>query len=145
MSEVIQSLNSLLADHQVLYQKLRTFHWNVTGPHFFGLHAKFEELYTAAAETVDQLAERVVALGGRPLGTLQAQLATARLKEADGIPAATAMVAALADDYRALIGAARDLGETASAVDDSATANLAEDMADGYEKTAWMLRAFLQG
>ena len=70
MSNTTRDLNILLSDHQVLYQKLRNYHWNVKGPLFFGLHQKFEEMYLTAAETVDALAERIVALGDAPVSTL---------------------------------------------------------------------------
>ena len=61
------SLNQLLADYQVFYQKLRTYHWTVRGPMFFDLHLKFEELYLDAAIKVDEIAERVLAIGGAVL------------------------------------------------------------------------------
>lgn len=142
-TSIVTELNGLLADYQVLYQKLRTYHWTVRGPHFFELHVKFEELYNEAALQVDELAERVLALHGQPLGTLSAQLETARLQEDPTPGDARSMVATLANDYDALNthlrAAVRDAGEA----DDDGTVNLLEPMADGQEKHVWMLRAFL--
>ena len=137
-----QQLNRLLADHLVHYQKLRGYHWNVRGPLFFELHAKFEALYGEAAETVDAIAERILALGGRPISTLAEGLALARLKEDSGSPSAHDMVRALVDDLGELVPALRGTAESARA-SDPATANLLEGFADGQEKTTWMLRAFL--
>ena len=144
MPELISALQQLQADYQVTYQKLRAFHWNVRGPLFFGLHAKFEELYTAFAEKVDGLAERALTLGGRPLPTLAAVLAKARLKEAEVMPDAAGMVRALADDFAQLNTWTRQVAEQAGAADDAGTANLLEGFADAQEKDVWMLRSFLQ-
>ena len=140
---ITTELNGLLADYQVLYQKLRTYHWTVKGPHFFELHVKFEELYNEAALHVDELAERVLALHGRPLATLAEQLRTARLVEDDHPGDAMGMVAALAADYDALNERLRAAVKAADAAGDDGTVNLLEPMADGQEKTVWMLRAFL--
>ncbi|MEZ5974642.1 MAG: DNA starvation/stationary phase protection protein [Planctomycetota bacterium] len=144
MSQTInENLASLLSDYQVLYQKLRNYHWNVTGPLFFGLHAKFEELYLDAAEKVDLLAERISAKGNRPPSTLAEHLKLARLQEDPSTPGANDMVKAILDDYEALNKNLRSLSSQAAEAGDVKTANVADEFADGQEKTAWMLRAFL--
>lgn len=134
-------LNVLLADY--LYQKLRNYHWNVSGPMFFGLHEKFEELYTETALRVDEIAERVLSAGGRPVSTLKQHLELARLKEDDGTPNADEMVRTLQGDLECLNGALRKGSEEANKLGDVATANLLDGYADTQEKTVWMLRAFL--
>jgi starvation-inducible DNA-binding protein len=136
------SLSALLADYQVLYQKLRSYHWTVTGPLFFGLHAKFEELYLDAAEKVDALAERLAARGVRPPLTLAEQLSLARLREDGGAPGATEMVQSIATDLETLLEALRSAAGEADEAGDTATVNLLDGYADGQEKTLWMLRAF---
>ena len=125
--------------------KLRGYHWTVTGPLFFGLHAKFEELYDDAAEKVDALAERLAARGVRPPITLKDQLALARLKEDASQPAANDMVRNVAADLATLNKSLRALEQEAAQAGDAATQNLAQGYADGQEKTIWMLRAFLAG
>lgn len=140
-----QDLAALLADYQVFYTKLRGYHWTVTGPLFFGLHAKFEELYDEAAEKVDALAERLAARGARPPVTLKEQLALARLKEDAGQPSANDMVRNVAADLETLNVSLRALEQAATKAGDAATQNLAQGYADGQEKTIWMLRAFLHG
>jgi len=140
-----QDLATLLADYQVFYMKLRGYHWTVTGPLFFGLHAKFEELYDDAAEKVDTLAERLAARGVRPPVTLAEQLRLARLEEDAGQPSANDMVRNVAADLETLNQSLRKLEEAAASSGDAATQNLAQGYADGQEKTIWMLRAFLNG
>jgi len=144
MSQLIAPLNQLQADYQVYYQKLRAFHWNVRGPMFFALHAKFEELYTAFAVKVDELAERALTLGGRPLPTLAVVLEKARLKEAAVMPDAPGMVRALAEDLAQLNTWTRQVAQAAEEAEDAGTTNLLEGFADAQEKEVWMLRSFLQ-
>ena len=143
MSATTESLNKLLADYQVFYQKLRTYHWTVQGPMFFDLHNKFEELYLDAATKVDDLAERIVALKGRPLPTLKTQVGKARLAEDEDDRSAQEMVGNLVSDLEQLNGSLREASKQAESAGDAATFNLLEGMADGQEKTAWMLRAYL--
>ena len=138
-----QQLNGLLADYSVFYQKLRIFHWTVKGPMFFQLHGKFEEMYNSAALSVDEIAERIVGLGGRPLGRMSELVAAASLREDSGTTEASAMVEALVADQRALVASLRQASADAAEGDDMLTANLLEGMADADEKTAWMLEAYL--
>jgi starvation-inducible DNA-binding protein len=138
-----KELSALLSDYQVLYQKLRAYHWTVTGPLFFGLHAKFEQLYDDAAEKVDALAERLAARGEHPPTTLRRQLELARLREDAGRPGPLDMVRAVAVDLETLNASLRSASALAVQQDDSATADLLTGFADGQEKTLWMLRAFL--
>ena len=143
MSTMADQLNTLLADYQVHYQKLRNYHWNVRGPLFFGLHLKFEELYNGAALKVDEIAERVLALGAKPLSTLASQLEAATLTEDAGDPDAKEMVANLLADLESLNASIRAAVKAAGEAGDDATVNLIEPFADEQEKTAWMLKAFL--
>ena len=113
------------------------------GPHFFVLHEKFEELYESASEIVDTLAERVVALGGVPHSTLQAQLAAARLSEDATQPAALQMVDNVIADIDALITHTKAAAEAAG--DDSVTVAKLEGILEGYADRRWMLDAFRAG
>jgi starvation-inducible DNA-binding protein len=145
MTNLVATLNQLQADYQVYYQKLRAFHWNVRGPMFFSLHVKFEELYTAFAVKVDDLAERALTLGGKPLPTLGTVLEKARLKEVTTMPDAVGMVKALTDDLVQLNAWTRQVAAEADTAEDVGTVNLLEGFADAQEKDVWMLRSFSQG
>ena len=140
----IEQLNTLLADYMVLYQKLRNYHWNVKGPLFFGLHEVFEQQYVIAAQRVDDLAERVGAMGGRPISTLKEHLDQTRLQEDTTVPQAKDMVRNLLRDFESLTQSLRAEVKNASDRGDTATVNLLESYSDDQEKTAWMLRAFLE-
>ena len=130
MTDVTQGLNTLLADYQVFYQKLRNYHWNVSGPMFFGLHEKFEELYGDAATKVDELAERVLAVGGKPISTLKEQISRARLQEDATTPSAKDMVRNVLGDLERLKSSLREVANQATESGDSATAHLLEGFAD---------------
>lgn len=139
---VVDGLNGLLADATVFYQKLRHYHWNVEGRHFFELHTKFEELYDGWADSIDEIAERILMVGGVPLHTLRSLLEAAGLDEDDTIPAAGVMVERIAADLRRLHERAGEMIEAAEAADDRGTANLLDALRDGLEKDIWMLQTW---
>lgn len=139
----ISHLNTLLADATVLWYKLHGYHWNVTGPHFFTLHAHFEALYTEWHGTLDALAERIRAVGGRPLSTLAECLRAATLPEDPSTPAAADMVHNALRDIHALRERAQAAQRTAEAEHDATTQNLLDNLIDAAAKQAWMLSAFL--
>lgn len=139
---VIDGLNGLLADATVFYQKLRHYHWNVAGSEFFTLHVKFEELYTAWATTIDEIAERILMLEGVPLHTLAGMLDATELEEDDSVPAAAAMVDALIGDLTTLRTRAGAVIHEAESADDRGTVNLLDGVVDALEKETWMLGAW---
>ena len=143
IAEHVGVLNELLADGMVFEQKLRTFHWTVNGPRFFELRGKFEELYRSAGPLVDDIAERVVALGGRPIESLERALGTAALQESSGPLTARQMVETTAADFTSLLGTMRGVAAQAGLNGDNATFNMVETHADEFEKSLWMFRAWL--
>jgi len=140
--QLVEGLNTLLATYQVHYQNLRGCHWNITGPTFFDLHAKFEELYTKAQTFIDELAERVLTLEGRPLHTFSAYLKNSAVKEQRDLRGAKETVATVMSDMTALIGLYREVLRNADEADDDATATLIGDNITVLEKDLWMLRAY---
>jgi len=143
-TSVPDSLNTLLADTTVFYQKLRHYHWNVQGNKFFELHVKFEEIYDKWVLFIDEIAERIIALDTVPLHTLQSLLKQASLKEDEEIPEGREMVNRVIADLSALrasidgiIGAAEESG-------DRTTANILDGIRDGLEADLWMLKAWLK-
>ncbi|AWX54654.1 MULTISPECIES: Dps family protein [Brevibacillus] len=138
------ALNKQVANWTVLYTKLHNFHWNVKGPHFFTLHAKFEELYNEAAANLDSLAERVLSIGGKPVATLAACLNTASITEAEGSETAEQMVETIARDFSILVDELKLAMETADQADDEATADMLLGIRSSLEKHIWMLKSFLQ-
>ena len=97
--DVVKELNQQVANWTVAYTKLHNFHWYVKGPNFFSLHVKFEELYNEASQYVDELAERILAVGGNPVGTLTECLEQSIVKEAAKGYSAEQMVEELSQDF----------------------------------------------
>lgn len=140
-----EKLNVFVANQTVLYTKLHNLHWYVTGPQFFVLHAKFEELYDETTEVLDEVAERILALGGKPVASLKEVLKLATVKELEdkdicGKDAAAILLA----DLKAGLADAKELIELAGNANDPATEDLFIGYSANYEKTIWMLTALLK-
>jgi starvation-inducible DNA-binding protein len=144
---VIGILNTLLADEYVLYTKTRNYHWNVIGLQFNDLHKFFEAQYEALDDTVDEVAERARALGGRAAGSLEEFKKLARLGEdvVGKVPAARDMLANLLADHEALARSLRaDVDTVTDKYKDTGTADFLTGLMEQHEKAAWMLRSFLE-
>jgi starvation-inducible DNA-binding protein len=140
---VINALNGILADSIVMYQKLHHYHWRVRGQRFFQLHGLFEGFYNEFAGATDDVAERILMIGGEPIGGLRQALELADVKEDLSVPAARDMVVNVAADlgnFRSKVRAAVAVAEEAG---DRGSANLLDPIADGLDKHLWMLDAFL--
>lgn len=137
------ALNVQISNWSILYTKLHRFHWYVKGPLFFTLHEKFEELYNEAAETVDEVAERLLAIGGQPVATMKEYLETATLAETNNEAKASEMVAALVSDYKAIKEQLVALANLAEEQDDVITTDLATDLIEKIDTHVWMLTAYL--
>lgn len=140
---IVDQLNELLANYHVHYQKVRGCHWNVKGPNFFALHAKFEELYTSAQQNIDELAERILTLGKPPHSRFSDYIAVSRIKEIDTVGMKdTEMVQAIMDDFSSLIEIEREIMSSTAEAGDDGTNDLINSFMQFKEKNNWMLRAF---
>lgn len=142
IENVLPALHRLLADFQVFYTNLRGFHWNIQGRGFFVLHEKFESLYNDAAEKADELAERILMLGGTPENRFSEYLKTAQLKEISGVSCGDEAIGHILTTYSHLIGEERKVLELASEAGDEATVALMSDYLREQEKMVWMLTAY---
>ena len=140
---IVDQLNDLLANYHIHYQKLRGCHWNVKGGHFFTLHQKFEELYTNAQQTIDDLAERILTLGKPPHSTFSEYIKVSTLKEINTVGMKdTDMVLAIMDDFSNLIDMEREIMATTADAGDDGTNDLINSFMQFKEKNNWMLRSF---
>lgn len=143
-TQVVESLNQLLINYQVHYQNLRLFHWNVKGPFFFVLHAKFEELYLDAALKVDEIAERILALEGTPKGSLKNILKHAQIESYDEVINAENMVEAIVSANAILIANVEELLKIAAEANDEGTLDIFTSYIQLLQKENWMLKSFLK-
>ena len=142
-AQLSAGLNDLLADLTVFYMNTRGFHWNIRGKEFFELHAKFEELYTDLQLKIDEVAERVLTLGGSPVHTHEEYLAVSKVPVvkdvSDGVEALKHCVAA----FSVILLRERALLHLSGEAGDEGTNALMSDYIREQEKTSWMLRAYL--
>ncbi|GGH40207.1 DNA-binding protein [Mangrovimonas yunxiaonensis] len=136
-------LNTLLANFQLYYQNLRGIHWNIKGKAFFDLHAKFEELYTDANIKVDEVAERILTLGGTPLHTFEDYTKAGRVPVGKNISQDEKAVRLIVDSLSELLKIERAILNKSGEVDDEGTNAMMSDFITEQEKTVWMMKAWL--
>ncbi|MBO2942449.1 DNA starvation/stationary phase protection protein [Paenibacillus sp. F411] len=140
---VEQMLNQQVANLNVLYVKIHNYHWYVTGEQFFSLHVKFEELYNEVTLKMDEIAERLLAIKGRPLATMREYLDAATVQEASGNEDTRGMVQQLVEDMATLCEEFQEGIEMAEEAEDAPTADMLTGFKADFEKHMWMLRSFL--
>jgi starvation-inducible DNA-binding protein len=140
---ISSGLARLLADSYSLYLKTHNYHWNVTGPQFNTLHLMFENQYTELATAVDEIAERIRALGVKAPGSYSEFAALTAIEEGTGEEAAEEMIRQLAIGQETVVRTAREIFPAADAANDEPTADLLTQRMQIHEKNAWMLRSML--
>ena len=142
--ELEKKLNLYLANQLVDYVKKHNLHWNLKGSHFFTLHAKLEELYEEAGDILDEVAERILALGGNPVSNMKEALSMATIKELENGPKSTDQtIKALISDTDYWIKDSKEIAELADKEGDSVTNDMFNGYTKAYQKLAWMLKAYV--
>jgi starvation-inducible DNA-binding protein len=143
-ARIADGLSRLLADSYTLYLKTHNYHWNVTGPLFNTLHTMFEQQYTELATAVDEIAERIRALGHPAPGSYKAFAVLTAVQEEDGVPSAEEMLRQLVIGQETVVRTAREVFPLADEARDEPTADLLTQRMQLHEKNAWMLRSMLE-
>ena len=138
----IEHLQQLLADFQVYYTNLRGFHWNIKGHDFFVLHSQFEKMYDDTAEKVDEIAERILMLGGTPANKFSDYLKVANINEVDKVSNGEQALDNILQSISYLIGEERKILSIASQAGDEVTVSMMSDYLKEQEKLVWMLTAY---
>ncbi|UVJ07457.1 Dps family protein [Staphylococcus aureus] len=141
--DVVKELNQQVANWTVAYTKLHNFHWYVKGPNFFSLHVKFEELYNEASQYVDELAERILAVGGNPVGTLTECLEQSIVKEAGKGYSAEQMVEELSQDFTNISKQLEKAIEISGNAGDDVSEDMFIGMQTSVDKHNWMFKSYL--
>lgn len=141
--QLIEKLNDLLANYQIFYQNTRGFHWNIKGDKFFELHVKFEELYTDLQLKIDEIAERILTLGGTPSHTFEAYLKVSKVKPVENESNGPTCIEHILDAFSTILVKERDILKLSDELDDEGTNALMSDYIREKEKLVWMYSAFL--
>lgn len=139
-----EGLSRVLADSFTLYLKTHNFHWNVTGPMFQTLHVLFMDHYTEQWNALDDIAERIRALGHPAPGSHKQFLALSSIKEETKVPDAREMIAQALAAQEAVARTARSVLPVAEKAADQVTLDLLTQRLTVHEKNAWMLRSLLE-
>lgn len=144
LNETERYLNELLASLAVLESRFHQFHWYVSGPAFFTLHEKFDEYYAEAGENIDEVAERILQLGGKPLSTLQEFIDHSWFKEEPytNDVKASDMIDYIFEDLTSLQAHLVDGLNITSDENDDVTNDILVGMKASVDKQLWMLRAY---
>ncbi|MCC2956077.1 DNA starvation/stationary phase protection protein [Massilia sp. IC2-477] len=143
-AKIVESLSTVLADAYMLYLKTHNFHWNVTGPMFSTLHVLFEEQYTEQWNALDEIAERIRALGHFAPATSRRYAELSSIKEEPEVLSSKEMIRQLVEGNEVLIRTLRASVKVADELDDFPTADMLTTRMEVHEKNAWMLRSFLE-
>ena len=141
-NDVVTALNLMLANYQVHYQKLRDFHWNVTGADFFDLHEQFEKEYDQVKLNIDDIAERIRVFGKTPVSTMKEYLEMATIKEAKRGLGADQMVAEILNDFEIMLSFMIDVLDESQKIGDTSTNDMITKFMKRMEKRHWMFTAF---
>lgn len=142
-SGIARGLSRVLAESYVLYLRTHAFHWNVEGPMFQTLHTLFETQYTELWQALDEIAERIRALGFPAPGTYAEFQELSSIQETSASPPAREMITLLLEGHEAVAATSRQVLPAAQEAGDEVTVGLLTDRLTVHEKTAWMLRSLL--
>lgn len=141
--KIAEGLSRVLADSYSLYIKSHNYHWNVTGPQFSALHTMFEVQYSELAPAIDEIAERIRALGHLAPGSYKEFMELTVIKDGDNRKNAQEMVQDLVNDQEAICRTCRALFPLVNEANDEPTADLLTIRIQTHEKNAWMLRSMI--
>ena len=140
MENVIQKLNTYLADLNVFYRKLQNFHWNIQGEDFFVWHEKLEEYYNAINTQIDAIAEHILMLNGQPMGRMNEYLKQTHIQEAqDKKIDQQEVVRQIVQDYTTLLDSVKSIKKVAEEQEMYSTSSMTDTYMAEYEKIIWML------
>lgn len=142
--KIAGELSRFLANSYLFMLKLHNFHWNTRGPLFKSVHEMTEEQYENVFDAIDEIAERIRALGYLAAGTIKEYEQLRMIDDGDATISQTQMVAQLVKDHETIVKLARKTGEVAGEYGDEATLDLMTQRMENHEKFAWMLRSLLE-
>ncbi|MEE9409286.1 MAG: Dps family protein [Polaribacter sp.] len=142
-ANLVENLNGLLSNFQIYYQNLRGLHWNIKGKNFFELHVKFEEFYTDSQVKIDDIAERILTLQGKPLHTFTDYISKSSVLVGKDISNDVEAVSLVISSLSELLKIERVILNLSDDANDEGTNSMMSDFIAEQEKTIWMLNSWL--
>jgi starvation-inducible DNA-binding protein len=145
VEKVVHVLKIILADEFILYTKTRNAHWNIETSNFYSMHKFFEGQYEQLDELIDDVAERIRALGHQAPATLKSYLELTHLTENSNQKNDSAgFISPLLEDHESIVARLREnINHFAVGLNDLGTSDFITGLMEKHEKMAWMLRAHL--
>lgn len=143
VKKVIDCLGDLLTNHQVYYTNLRGLHWEIKGDKFYELHELYEEYYNGEASIIDEIAERILKLGGHPENRFSEYLKKAGIKEIHNVSDWEAGIKNVMSSMKTLLDKYRKLFALANDANDAGTVSLAKSRIEELETNLWKLNAYM--
>ena len=145
-TDFVTVLNLVLADECLVYTKTRNYCGNVASPQFQEFHVLFEKQYDELSGIIDEISERIRALGGQAMSTMSEFLQHTQLEEHPvGHPSPARMIGHLLDDHQAVIRSLRgDMAACTGEVDDAGIQDFLASLIEGHERMEQTLRAHLE-
>lgn len=141
--ELINFLNQLLSNYFILYVKLHRYHWYIAGSHFFQLHEHFEQLYLKTQKELDDIAERIMTIGGKPLATMSMYLKQGTLEEANADDTEEEIISQLIHDFEKMRTEIVHIGlPLTNEFEDEPTNDMLIGHQKRFEKEIWMLQSY---
>lgn len=138
---LVNKLNHLLANLVVEYHKLQNFHWYIKGSDFFTVHAKLEDYYNDINKAVDEVAESILMLEGKPLASLKDFAANASIKDAEAqFIKSDIILAEVEKDYSLLLAEVIEIKKAADAEENFIISAMMDDYIKNFTKAVWMLK-----
>lgn len=139
-NKVNASMNELLGSLVVFYHKLQSYHWYVTGHAFFTIHAQLESYYDEVNEEIDEVAEALLKIGGKPVSRMSEFLALSKIQEDNGSYInADELMGKVLEDYRLLLGLASSIKKSADEENNYLVSTKMDDLIDSFSKAVWMI------
>ena len=142
--KMVDELNAYLSNVQITYMNVRGFHWNIVGKQFFALHEKFEEIYNSLNDMADEIAERIIIIGGKPSHSFSEYIKNGKISEKLNVSTADEAIKALIEDTKHILAEEREILSMASENNDEGTVGLMSEYIANQEKMIWMFNSLLK-
>lgn len=143
-AEIVTQLNRLLSSYSIYQQKLKNFHWNITGQDFFELHQLFEKMYMRAVSETNEIAERIRLFGETPASTFAEYLELSSIKEEHEALTSFQMAKIILNGIRILLENMEEAINAAREINDNGSEFMLKSFTYQMEKEHWMLTAWVK-